>query len=495
MAYTVKIETVDKTSLIKAGSLSFSRLANHDDSLSCVIITTAATYLPLEGQDIQVWDGTEFVFGGVIDTINIDKIESGLGSTKKLLVSISSAGYKSICRRRTTTSTWQGKTAGYIINALITSILSGEGITGGAISDGALVGDAEGYYEAVCKNCSEILDDMAQASGMVWWIDGDKKLNFLDFSTVINVPHQLLESAGRTFTDFEIESYTKDMSTYANRVFVRGGIGDDGLVVSTSESDTDEITARIAVEGGTGVYGYVLEDDNITILADATTAAVNYLKKSAIIPQTLIFTSMTLTYWYPGFRLTVNLPTLGISTNTYFVIEEVGIEDIDGKNLQVRIRATSRKGSDFSTQANQTGIEYLTKVVSSAKKTTTIGSGGSGVFGGGNIYVDTSFPIDAPNKSVLIDTDDYSRFDKRDISTGTLLVVEDDEYIKCIGTAPYSVTLHSATQVGVIKYIKNLSNGLITIIGTIDGETNAYLYPKESVLLITNGTAWDRIGD
>jgi len=120
-------------------------------------------------------------------------------------------------------------------------------------------------------------------------------------------------------------------------------------------------------------------------------------------------------------------------------------------------------------------------------------SGGGGTIG--NLYVETEFPTNAANKSVLVDTDDWSRYDKKDISTSTTLTVEDNEHVRCAGSSNYSVTLHTgATTATVIKYLVNVGTALVTVVGTINGQTNIYLYPGESCLLATNGTDWDQIG-
>lgn len=120
-------------------------------------------------------------------------------------------------------------------------------------------------------------------------------------------------------------------------------------------------------------------------------------------------------------------------------------------------------------------------------------SGGGGTIG--NLYVETDFPANAPAKSVLVDTDDWSRYDKKDISSATTLTVEDNEHVRCAGSSNYSVTLHTgATTSSVIKYIVNVGTALVTVVGTISGQTNIYLYPGESCLLATNGTNWDQIG-
>ena len=107
---------------------------------------------------------------------------------------------------------------------------------------------------------------------------------------------------------------------------------------------------------------------------------------------------------------------------------------------------------------------------------------------GVRVTVGTTFPVDAKTKDVHVKTNDYSRFDKLHLTTATTLAVDANEFITASGT--FSITLHAATAAGIIKKIYNVGTGLITLTGTINGVVNMYLYPNESVELITDGTAW-----
>jgi hypothetical protein len=368
MAYTIEILGVDKTSLLKAGSLRVTRRTDKNNDCSLVLTTTAAGYLPKVGQDIKVKNSGTVIFGGCIKTISARKIQVGYGNTKKIELDVSSDGYRSIPARRTTTNSFDQRSAGYIVNHTLTNYLADEGITAGTIDTGAdPVGDA-GEYDAICKNCAEILDDMAQASGFKWYINDAKQLFFVQDDTVSDAAHDIVE--GGAFTDYDIESYETTLDQYANKVFVRGGLGDDGNVIQTFEQDTTEQAAQQTIEGGagysTGVYGAVINDSNIDLLADATTAAQNALKKYGIIPSVLNITSLTLD-WAPGTKVKVNLPTFGISTDTYYLIEELTLEDMDGKNLKCYMKASIRKTLDFSSQSGQSGMRYLETLVKKAK--------------------------------------------------------------------------------------------------------------------------------
>ena len=104
------------------------------------------------------------------------------------------------------------------------------------------------------------------------------------------------------------------------------------------------------------------------------------------------------------------------------------------------------------------------------------------------IWVQTAEPTTAKIKDAWIDTDNYSRYDVTTLTSGTTLLVTNNEVLVASGT--FTITLHTATSAGVIKKIYNIGTGIITIAGTINGVVNMRLYPNESVELITDGTNW-----
>jgi hypothetical protein len=68
------------------------------------------------------------------------------------------------------------------------------------------------------------------------------------------------------------------------------------------------------------------------------------------------------------------------------------------------------------------------------------------------------------------------------------LLVNTSEVVVASGT--FTITLHAATAAGIVKKIYNTGTGIVTIVGTINGQTNMFLYPGESIELITDGTGW-----
>lgn len=104
------------------------------------------------------------------------------------------------------------------------------------------------------------------------------------------------------------------------------------------------------------------------------------------------------------------------------------------------------------------------------------------------VWVEDHIPTEAKTKDILVKTNDFTRYDVTEITTSTTLLVSDNEVINASGTI--TITLHVVTTAGIIKKIHNKGAGIVTLVGTINGQTNMYLYPNESVELITDGTGW-----
>jgi len=104
------------------------------------------------------------------------------------------------------------------------------------------------------------------------------------------------------------------------------------------------------------------------------------------------------------------------------------------------------------------------------------------------MWVQIDTPIGAKVNDVWVDTDDYTRYDVMPITGSTVIAIDAPEVIKCTGTL--TLTLHAATTIGIIKKVYNVGSGIVTVAGTINDLTNMYLYPGESVELITDGTGW-----
>jgi len=344
--------------------------------------TGVITFDSAPGDEVEVYVSyAAILFGGVIRYAPVSRISVLDGEASWLRIEVNSDGYHHIPLRRTIITDWSAIDAGDIVTYLITEFLHEEGIVAGTIDTGAHVDQ----YTRRVVSIKDVLDDMASLSGFKWWIDDFKALHFVQESPVVDTPHPISEEGLNNYNNPRIEHR---MELYRNKQFIYGG----GEYVYLLE-DEDEVAARAAIEGGTGVYGNVYEDFNIVDDATAGPIAQNLLKKFGRIPVVLTFESHQ-SYWRGGTRLLANLPSLGIPEDRYFLIDEVVFSD-RGADLNVSVKAVRRRSSleepeeeepmggvfgtgvedeGFSTQRQPDYVEYFEELT---KKSKIGGSGGS----------------------------------------------------------------------------------------------------------------------
>ena len=419
---------VDRTQYLKSGSLNISRNINLRNFCSGVFcfdlvpsVDPAFLFFPRTGQIIKIVDGAITVFAGPIQLANIRRI--GNSQSSKVNIDFQSSGYNTVPQRRTVEDEFFDTTAKVIVEFQVDNYLSAEGITKGTIETGA---DIDEYPQSGLdgKNIKEILDDMAEISGCVWYIDQNRALHFITLDTITDAP-ETLEDAG-TFKDFWDVEVVQSLEDYRNKQFVKGGIDDDGDLIFVGSTDYDEVNERQLLEGGTGVYGNVLENNNLTFAerytADTgtntttivTTVAHGLLAGDVIVNmtrnnakrevltvtntttftvasvtdqaagdiiktypdanvimrqmlrtygggKTLTFTTSNLDF-APLQKLIVDLAQVGIENEEY-LIEEVNIIDINGKHLRANVIASLRDFTNASSRPIEGWEEYFRRLI------------------------------------------------------------------------------------------------------------------------------------
>jgi len=147
-----------------------------------------------------------------------------------------------------------------------------------------------------------------------------------------------------------------------------------------------------------------------------------------------------------GTKLKVNIPTLSISTDTYYLIENVTIQDYDGINLVTTVTASVRKSADFSTQRTENWKDYFAELTKKGEYYNNTVFNTDGTAYSVQIYVQDDTPTGAKSKALWVDTNDYSRYDKTALTAETILTENSNEFITASGT--FTMTLHAATSSG-----------------------------------------------
>jgi hypothetical protein len=205
--------TIDGVSRpIKIGTFTASETLNNRPT--CAFSVNYDSVLPGdEGDEVIITrssDG-EKVFAGRVVSIRHSTDESRNYKT----ASFTCGGYEVLADRRQVAEVYINRTAGFIVNDLVSKYLAADGITVGTIQSGVNVPRAVFGYQQL----SQVLRQLAEASGYVWYIDYDKALYFVerDFA---NAPFDI---DGDTAGERPVRAVNAEASLtqYRNRQYIR----------------------------------------------------------------------------------------------------------------------------------------------------------------------------------------------------------------------------------------------------------------------------------
>lgn len=347
-SFSLKIEGTEMSQYIKQGSFSLNLDANYNNTCDFTLtrsIEEEGFPLPQLGQDVEIeilYTNVNVVKSlGIITRINKKKIESGLGTDKKLEFEITCSSCNTILSRRvvSTDKIYDNVNAGDIVKELLNEYLVFEGISSETdyINNGILLTEYDIY--ANTKTVAEVLDDLASQSKYIWFIDFDKKLTFAQKPKgIVRYWKTISESDENSypFMEAEIEESTDD---YRNRQIVTGGLGDDGYIVQSVKEDTEEIDKIKNQTGGTGIWEAIESATDIDIQTKADAKAEFLLNKYGKMK-----TNITITTLYPvnpGGLMAISLPSLGIIGRYY--VESVSISDFAPEELLYELKLTQKK--------------------------------------------------------------------------------------------------------------------------------------------------------
>ena len=408
----IKINSVDKSSLIMTGSLQITDEVNARSTGSINILDTTGAYRPVIGDLVQVYNGATLIFAGQIDDLPEKRI---LGTDAILYNGVPLVDSHQIADRRIVAEVYEAQTAGYIVTDILTNYLADEDITAGTIQAGITISKAVFNY----MTASRCFDEISELTGFQWRINADKTFDFYERATFtgtaitessqirnVNVKRnrelyrnrQYLRAGQdialaqtRTFLgDGETTVWAVDLpialvptvtvDAGAKTVGIRGletgfdfywqkndkTISQDMSGAKLTSANTlsilyqgfypimvvadngAEIDSRKTVEGGTGLYEMVEDKQSIDTKASALEYTDGLLRRYAQLQSNVSFT--TFDSYTAGELITVTLPTHDISEQ--MLVASVNITDpmaYDGR-LEYTVKLVS--GESFGGWVN-----------------------------------------------------------------------------------------------------------------------------------------------
>ncbi len=322
MSLTVLLSGVSVVNKLKNNTLSINKNINTKNSCNATFIQLSVQV----GQELVIKAGTVTLFGGLIQNVSRKYI-----SPTETEVSVYATGYEQVCSRRTFGGTYTNKYAGEIIRGLLNSWLGtaspySEGFTEGHIENGLFLSS----YVMRAKNYRDVLDDLAEASGFKWWVDDDKRLFFKAEIDISDSGYIVSDTAAlNRLNDVRDLRVEESLAGYRNKQYVLGAVGETDYVLGASEN-TAEI-ARMNTLYGSGVYGHVLVNKNLTSDLEAKLVADSLIATYARIPRSLSFT--TAQHLDTARTILFKVSSMNITSPTKFLISEINITQRDKEVL------------------------------------------------------------------------------------------------------------------------------------------------------------------
>lgn len=228
MSITVEINSTDRSDHIDWRTLSVEQvITNQVDSARFTIRKYGSrTYTPTVGDDVEIYDGADKIFGGEIINFN-ERVESGAAG---IVYDINCVDWTFLFDSQLVSRSYENETIADIIDDIVTDFTDGSFTTTGVTSTFVI--------EKIVFNQikpSECLRQLAKIVNYNWYIDPDKDIQF--FAKFANsAPFNLTDTSGNYI--FEKLQRKVDGTQLANTVVVRGG-----------EYDGDEYNNSITVNG------------------------------------------------------------------------------------------------------------------------------------------------------------------------------------------------------------------------------------------------------
>ena len=321
----VLVNNVSWRQFVQPNSLRITDTLGQQVTARLVIVNPATS--PTVGDQVKAVFYSETIFSGTI--LRIRERVNNTGTAR--YYECDCADHTHILNRRKITRNFTDRDLVGIVDALLDNELSGEGLTLGTLDRKVTIP----LLDAAGAPALDLLREAAAATGQAFYVGFDKTLNFVSTSNP-SLPVDLVVG------NVEEATLVRDLDSYRNKQVVRvkgtplSAAASDALEVTESRQNDDQIAARAAIEGGTGLHEAV---ENIThptsnAQADLQLLGIAYARlrlSTSGTPRSILKARMRGYGFRAGQVGTVTLAPLGITGE--WLIQRVTITEQDGRKL------------------------------------------------------------------------------------------------------------------------------------------------------------------
>ncbi len=329
--FTVELDGV--AIRLAANTLTGESRAGEQSTASFTLINPSP--VPVVGQPVRVLWFAEVIFAGTIDRITVTANKPG----SAIAYACECVDWSQILFRRKLHRNWNDLPLVGLADSVLDNELAGEGLTIGTSDVAASIP----LVSADRASAYDVFKNAAASVGATFYVDREKRLFFVSISAP-SIPITLDQSV------FESASLTQTREDYRNRqtVIAKGTVPDgasgDAVTSSRTLTNSEQVTARASLEGGTGLYEEFEEvthptsNDPVTVTVLALAVGRLRLAVSGALRST--FSGRVRSYGFlAGMTGTLAFPLLGISSGQW-VIQRVTFTEQDGRVLLYDLELT-----------------------------------------------------------------------------------------------------------------------------------------------------------
>lgn len=214
MGVVVKINNIDRTSVIKFGSLTITDRINNDADICSFSVENYGdqTYFPQANDEVVVEVDSVKRYGGVILTV-----DKSIGDTSIVRHSVTCKDYSQFLDRKLATERYENTDMQTVVLDLIDRYASDYGFTGNNVLGSEFSIKSISFNELTLSDC---FTKLARLTGYSWYIDYDKDVHFFKKNDE-PAPFNLSDNSNNFI--FNSLSINDDISQIRNKVKVRGG--------------------------------------------------------------------------------------------------------------------------------------------------------------------------------------------------------------------------------------------------------------------------------
>ena len=257
MATTIRISGTDIERL--KGSLNIYNAIEQRSTASFTVVDRTGVASYIKGQSVTIFTGWPIppfihpLFAGFIEVVDRRRVSP---KSDTIYWTLDCIDNHYLADKRIAVKVYTDKTAGFIVDDLITEYLAAEGVSAGTIQAGPTFEETIINYQSL----SNVFDVLAEKANFIWYIDRGKQLFFME-RTTDDAPFDIDSSdINREGTSMASELREANPS-YRNTQYLRGGKALTSLQTETFTTQDATVTAF--------VLGYPVAQEPDSITEDA----------------------------------------------------------------------------------------------------------------------------------------------------------------------------------------------------------------------------------